>query len=92
MNVAKRLDLAMVGCDIAARAGVVVLLAVVMSRLSDQSDGSAVVRALWLLPVAMDPFWRSTALLALLAATLLTIAAATIVVSSADSPVVSDTA
>ena len=52
----------------------------------------AVVRALCLLPVARDSFWRSTALFALLAATLLTIAAATIVVSSADSPVVSDTA
>jgi hypothetical protein len=122
----------MVGCDIAARVGVVVLLAVVMGRLLDQSDGSdglpavaavplagygvwnlativwagrrvrqerrgaearrfswllgagAVVRALWLLPVARDPFWRSTALSALLVATLLTIAAATIVVSSAD--------
>jgi hypothetical protein len=42
------------------------------------------VRALWLLPVASDPYWRSPAMFALLAATLIAIATATMVAASPD--------
>lgn len=53
--------------------------------------GGAAVRALWLLPVARDPFWRSPALFVLLAATVITIAGAAICASSADGHTASDT-
>lgn len=44
----------------------------------------AAVRAIWLLPVAGDPYWRSPAMFALLAATLITIVTATMIAARPD--------
>jgi hypothetical protein len=62
VNVTKRIERGMVFCDMATRAGVVVLVAVVIGRVMDRSDGSDGLPSIAALPLVVYLAWNVAAI------------------------------
>jgi hypothetical protein len=58
VNVTKRIERGMVFCDMATRAAVVVLVAVVIGRVMDRSDGSDGLPSIAALPLVVYLAWN----------------------------------